>query len=76
MTVTVDEVLNKLYFSATDERDKGDKLERLMASYLTTDPEYAHRFSQRCPPVVAHCRARLTPRTCWVMWAARPQANA
>lgn len=42
---TIHEVLDDLRRTATDERDKGDKFEHLMAAYLRTDPMYATRFS-------------------------------
>lgn len=40
------QVLDQLYFSATDERDKGTKFERFMKRYLQLEPMYADRFSQ------------------------------
>jgi len=42
---SVEDILDKLYFSATDERDKGDKFERMMLQYFKTDVVYAERFS-------------------------------
>ena len=42
---TIEDVLAELVSSATDERDKGDKFERLIASFLRTDPTWADRFS-------------------------------
>jgi predicted helicase len=39
------QVLDQLYFSATDERDKGSKFERLMKRYLELEPKYADQFS-------------------------------
>ena len=38
-------VLEDLFASATDERDKGAKFERLMQAYLQTDLQWADRFS-------------------------------
>ncbi|WP_433875217.1 DEAD/DEAH box helicase family protein [Sinomonas atrocyanea] len=38
-------VLDQLYFSATDERDKGTKFERLVKRYLELEPKYADQFS-------------------------------
>src|SRR5699024_9837442 len=38
-------LLDTLYFGALDERDKGNKFERLMRSYLMTDPAWASQFS-------------------------------
>lgn len=41
-----DEVLDRLYFSATSEHDKGSKFEELLESYLQTEPKYADQFSK------------------------------
>lgn len=38
-------MLDELRSTATDERDKGDRFERLMAAYLRTDPLYARKYS-------------------------------
>ena len=38
-------LLDSLYFGALDERDKGDKFERLRRSYLMTDPAWASQFT-------------------------------
>lgn len=45
MTVTISDVLGDLRATALDERDKGDKFERLVQTYLKTDPEWTARFS-------------------------------
>ncbi|MDH2415806.1 type ISP restriction/modification enzyme [Nocardioides sp. CER19] len=45
MSVTIYEVLGDLRAQALDERDKGDKFERLIKTYLLNDPEWAARFS-------------------------------
>ncbi|TIC83616.1 damage-inducible protein [Nocardioides sp. GY 10113] len=45
MTATIYEVLGDLRAQALDERDKGDKFERLIKTYLLNDPEWAARFS-------------------------------
>lgn len=45
MSVTIHEVLGDLRGAALDERDKGDKFERLIAAYLRNDPEWTTRFS-------------------------------
>lgn len=45
MTTTIHELLDELRSTALDERDKGDKFERLIASYLRTDPEWTAKFS-------------------------------
>jgi len=39
-------VLDKLYYSAKDEHDKGDKFERMVRKYLLTEPLYADRFDE------------------------------
>ncbi|QSR31329.1 damage-inducible protein [Nocardioides sp. S5] len=44
MSVTIHEVLEDLRASALDERDKGDKFERLVQSFLRTDPEWTAKF--------------------------------
>jgi predicted helicase len=44
MSVTIHEVLRELRASALDERDKGDKFERLVQSFLRTDPEWLAKF--------------------------------
>lgn len=38
-------LLDKLYFAASDQHDKGSKFERLIRSYLQVDPAYVDRFS-------------------------------
>lgn len=45
MSRTVFEVLDELRQSALDERDKGDKFERLIQSYLRIDPVWSAQFS-------------------------------
>ncbi|MEJ7796828.1 MAG: restriction endonuclease, partial [Nocardioides sp.] len=45
MSVTIHEVLGGLRESALDTRDQGDKFERLVLSFLKTDPEWVSRFS-------------------------------
>ncbi len=46
MTETsIHQILEQLQESATGNRDKGDKFERLIRAYLTTDPLYVARFS-------------------------------
>ena len=42
---TLEDVLDQLYYSATDERDKGDKFERLMLQFFKTDLFWTDRFS-------------------------------
>ncbi len=39
-------ILDKYRKISFSERDKGDRFERLMQSYLLTDPRYAHRFKK------------------------------
>lgn len=41
---TIHDVLGELRATSVDERDKGDKFERLIQSYLTTDPEWTAKF--------------------------------
>lgn len=45
MSVTIHEVLGDLRSTALDTRDQGDKFERLMHSYLRTDPEWTAKFT-------------------------------
>ncbi|MGT2461122.1 DEAD/DEAH box helicase [Sinomonas atrocyanea] len=45
-SATFEDVLDRLYFSATDERDKGTKFERLVKRYLELEPKYADQFSE------------------------------
>src|SRR5487761_2801304 len=46
MTVTVHDVLDELRGSAWDERDKGDRFERLIAAYMRTDPLYVQKYDE------------------------------
>lgn len=39
-------ILDELHFSSSSEAEKGSKFERLMASYLRTDPQYADQFDE------------------------------
>ena len=45
MTGTIHSVLEELLRTAKDEKDKGDRFERLVGAYLRTDPVWADRFS-------------------------------
>lgn len=45
MPTTITDLLEELRATSLDERDKGDKFERLIAAYLRTDPEWTARFS-------------------------------
>jgi predicted helicase len=45
VTATIHEVLGELRATSLDERDKGDKFERLVMAYLRTDPEWSAKFS-------------------------------
>lgn len=45
MTVSIYELLGDLRSTALDERDKGDKFERLIKAFLKTDPEWSAKFS-------------------------------
>ncbi|MEP6817702.1 MAG: hypothetical protein ABI873_19365 [Marmoricola sp.] len=44
LPVNISEVLDQLRGTALDQRDKGDKFERLMQGYFRTDPEWALQF--------------------------------
>ncbi|MGH3852885.1 MAG: DEAD/DEAH box helicase [Pseudonocardiaceae bacterium] len=44
MSATIHDVLAELRSAALDERDKGDKFERLIQGYLRTDPQWARQF--------------------------------
>jgi predicted helicase len=41
---TVEEILDQLYFSATDKRDQGDKFERMMMRFFKVDVVWSQRF--------------------------------
>ena len=45
MSASVHEVLEALRETALDERDKGDRFERLVLNLLRTEPEWVNRFS-------------------------------
>ncbi len=45
-TTTIHDILDQLRDSAWDERDKGDRFERLIVSYLRTDPLYVNKFDE------------------------------
>ena len=45
MSTSIYEILDELSVSSANERDKGDKFERLMAAYLRTDPAWSNQFS-------------------------------
>ncbi|MEU4194891.1 type ISP restriction/modification enzyme [Kribbella sp. NPDC026611] len=45
MASSIHDILAELRSSALDERDKGDKFERLMQGYFRTDPQWAQQFS-------------------------------
>lgn len=42
---TIHDILEELAAASSDHRDKGDRFERLIRAYLTTDPLYVARFS-------------------------------
>jgi predicted helicase len=44
MASSIHEILDELRSVAYDERDKGDRFERLMQAYLTTEPQYAQLY--------------------------------
>ena len=43
--VTLWDLLDGMYFSATSQRDKGTKFERFLKTYLQTEPKYTDLFS-------------------------------
>ncbi len=43
---SIHDVLDELRSIAYDERDKGDRFERLMQAYLTTEPQYAQLYDE------------------------------
>lgn len=45
-SASFEDVLDRLYFSATDQHDKGTKFEHLMKRYLELEPKYSDQFSQ------------------------------
>lgn len=45
MAATIHEVLAELRSTALDERDKGDRFERLIQGYLRTEPQWARQFA-------------------------------
>jgi len=44
--MTLEDLLDKLWFSAENSTQKGSSFERLIASYLRTAPEFADRFDE------------------------------
>lgn len=44
MPVTIHDLLDDLRVTALDSRDKGDKFERLVKAYLSTEPEWTAKF--------------------------------
>jgi predicted helicase len=44
MTASIHDILRELRSVAYDERDKGDRFERLMQAYLTVEPQYAQLY--------------------------------
>lgn len=40
------ELLDEMYFSATNEREKGTKFERFLKTYLQTEPKFSDLFSE------------------------------
>ncbi|GAA1625265.1 DEAD/DEAH box helicase [Catellatospora bangladeshensis] len=45
MATSIHDILHELQVTSTDERDKGDKFERLIAAYLRMDTAWSDRFS-------------------------------
>lgn len=46
MSTALDELLERIYSSSTNEAEKGSRFERLIVAYLQTAAEYADRFSE------------------------------
>ena len=46
MAASIHDILRELRSISYDERDKGDRFERLMQAYLTTEPQYAQLFDE------------------------------
>ena len=46
MATSIHDILRELRSVAYDERDKGDLFERLMQSFLTTEPQYQQLYSE------------------------------
>jgi predicted helicase len=44
-SASFEDVLDRLYFSASDQHDKGTKFEHLIKRYLELEPKYADQFS-------------------------------
>jgi hypothetical protein len=53
---TIHDILSEFREAATSNRDMGDKFERLIATYLITDPLQAERFSD----VLLHATTTMT----------------
>ncbi|MGV3733052.1 MAG: DEAD/DEAH box helicase [Microcella sp.] len=45
MATSIHDILSEFRVVSFDERDKGDRFERLMQAYLTTEPQYAQLYS-------------------------------
>lgn len=45
MATSIHDILGEFRAVSFDERDKGDRFERLMQAYLTTEPQYAQLYS-------------------------------
>lgn len=44
MSVTLEDLLDKIWFGAQNTVEKGSSFESLIASYLRTAPEFADRY--------------------------------
>ncbi len=63
---SIEDVLDQLVQSATDERDKGDKFERLIANFLRTDLTWApSSATSGCGQTGRAGRASPTPASTW-----------
>jgi predicted helicase len=45
-TTTIHDIFEEFHAAASSNRDLGDKFERLIATYLLTDPQYADKLSE------------------------------
>ena len=45
MAASIHDILREFRSVSFDERDKGDRFERLMQAYLTVEPQYAQLYS-------------------------------
>jgi predicted helicase len=51
---TIDSILAEFREAATSNRDLGDKFERLIATYLVTDPQFSDRLADKSIGKITH----------------------